>query len=194
MGIQFYWNGERQGLIVAHVISNMKWCNTYQHLGKLHTLHWVNHKRTTSGKDKSQAIYKIFLHIYLKHQQILQTTLTMESNCLLAKLALPILEAATKGVLCKKVLLEISQNAQENTCARVSFLIKLQPATLLKKRLWHRCFPVDFGKFLRTPSYIEHLWWFHLHFVFSRIICDPVHREFLQVSEDHANLWPHFSE
>ena len=35
-------------------------------------------------------------------------------------------EAATKGVLCKKVFLEISQNSQENTCARVSFLIKLQ--------------------------------------------------------------------
>ena len=31
-------------------------------------------------------------------------------------------EAATRGVLSKKVLLEISQNSQENTCARVSFL------------------------------------------------------------------------
>ena len=27
----------------------------------------------------------------------------------------------------------------------------LGPATLLKKRLWHRCFPVNFAKFLRTP-------------------------------------------
>ena len=26
-----------------------------------------------------------------------------------------------------------------------------QPATLLKKRLWHRRFPVNFAKFLRTP-------------------------------------------
>ena len=26
----------------------------------------------------------------------------------------------------------------------------LSPATLLKKRLWHRCFPVNFVKFLRT--------------------------------------------
>ena len=25
------------------------------------------------------------------------------------------------------------------------------PATLLKKRLWHRCFPMSFVKFLRTP-------------------------------------------
>ena len=26
-----------------------------------------------------------------------------------------------------------------------------RPATLLKKSLWHRCFPVNFAKFLRTP-------------------------------------------
>ena len=26
-----------------------------------------------------------------------------------------------------------------------------RPAALLKKRLWHRCFPVNFAKFLRTP-------------------------------------------
>ena len=35
----------------------------------------------------------------------------------------------------------------------------LRPATLLKKRLWHRCFPVNFVKFLRTPFFIEHLSW-----------------------------------
>ena len=34
-------------------------------------------------------------------------------------------EAATVGVLWKKVFLEISQNSQENTCARDSFLIKV---------------------------------------------------------------------
>ena len=27
----------------------------------------------------------------------------------------------------------------------------LRPATLLKKKLWHRCFPVNFVKFPRTP-------------------------------------------
>ena len=27
----------------------------------------------------------------------------------------------------------------------------LSPATLSKKRLWHRCFPVNFTKFLRAP-------------------------------------------
>ena len=36
---------------------------------------------------------------------------------------------------------------------RVYFLIKLQarPANLLRRRLWHMCFPVNFEKFLRTP-------------------------------------------
>ena len=32
-----------------------------------------------------------------------------------------------------------------------------QPATLLKKRLWHRCFPVNFVKFLRKPFLTEQL-------------------------------------
>ena len=31
----------------------------------------------------------------------------------------------------------------------------LRPATLLKKRLQHRYFPVNFAKFLRTPLFIE---------------------------------------
>ena len=35
-------------------------------------------------------------------------------------------EAATGGVLLKKVFLEILQNSQQNTCARDPFLIKLQ--------------------------------------------------------------------
>ena len=33
------------------------------------------------------------------------------------------------------------------------------PATLLKKRPWHRCFPMNFAKFLRTPVVTKHFWW-----------------------------------
>ena len=40
----------------------------------------------------------------------------------------------------------------------------LRPATLLKKRLWHRCFLVKFMKFPGTPFFIEHLWWLLLPF------------------------------
>ena len=35
-------------------------------------------------------------------------------------------ETATGGILLEKVLLEISQNSQENACGKVSFSIKLQ--------------------------------------------------------------------
>ena len=35
-------------------------------------------------------------------------------------------EAVAQGCTVKKVFLEISQSSQENTCARVCFLIKLQ--------------------------------------------------------------------
>ena len=40
-----------------------------------------------------------------------------------------------------------------------------QPATLLKKTLWHRCFLANFVKFLRTPFFIERLGWLSLHFL-----------------------------
>ena len=59
------------------------------------------------------------------------------------------------------MFLEIWQNSLENTCARVFFnkVVGLRPATLLKRRLWHSCFPVNFVKFLGTPFIKEHLWW-----------------------------------
>ena len=52
----------------------------------------------------------------------------------------------------KKIFLEISQNSQESTCGSLFFnkVAGLRPATLLKKRLWHKCFPVCFTTFLRT--------------------------------------------
>ena len=70
-------------------------------------------------------------------------------------------EAGVQMCSVKKVFLEISQNSRENACARACFnkVAGLRPATLLKKRLWHRRFPVNFGKFLRTPFLTEHLWW-----------------------------------
>ena len=36
-----------------------------------------------------------------------------------------------------------------------------------KMRLWHRCFPVNFAKLLRTPFLTEHLRWLLLFFLFS---------------------------
>ena len=61
-------------------------------------------------------------------------------------------ESVARRYSVKNAFLKISQNSMENACARVPFLIQLQaePATSLKKRLWHRCFPVSFANFFRT--------------------------------------------
>ena len=40
-------------------------------------------------------------------------------------------EAAVQTCSVRKVFLEISQNSQENTCAKVSLLIKLQAAPVM---------------------------------------------------------------
>ena len=53
-----------------------------------------------------------------------------------------------------KIQIKVSQNSQENTYASVSFFNKnagLRPATLLKNRLRHRCFSVNFVKFFGIP-------------------------------------------
>ena len=55
------------------------------------------------------------------------------------------------------MFLEILQNSQKITCARVPFWIKLQTKAykLLKKRPWHRCFPVNFVKFLKYTFFYK---------------------------------------
>ena len=59
----------------------------------------------------------------------------------------------------EKVFLVVPQNSQKNTCAKVSFLITLQACNLLKERLWHRCFPGNFAKFLRVTFSIKAIRW-----------------------------------
>ena len=63
-------------------------------------------------------------------------------------------EAATGSVLLKKVVLRNFEKFTGKRLCQSLFFSKvagLRPATLLKKRLWHRCFPAKFPKFLRAP-------------------------------------------
>ena len=52
----------------------------------------------------------------------------------------------------KRVFLRISKILQENTCARVSFLITLEALaySVNKNRPWNRWYSVNFAKFSRT--------------------------------------------
>ena len=44
-------------------------------------------------------------------------------------------------------------------------VIGLRHATLLNKRLWHRCFPVNFCKIFKSTFLVEYFWWLLLHFL-----------------------------
>ena len=50
----------------------------------------------------------------------------------------------------KKVFMKTSQNSQESTSTWVSLQASAKQL-YLKKRLWHRYFPLKFAKFLRIP-------------------------------------------
>ena len=81
-------------------------------------------------KQKSRVAFNWHLNVdiwflflsFLK----LQKSENEEKHC-------PNIEAVVWRCSVKKVFLEISQNSQENTCVRVSFLIKLQALGLLHK-------------------------------------------------------------
>ena len=63
-------------------------------------------------------------------------------------------------VFCKEGgLRNFAKFTGKHLCQSLSFnkVAGLRPATFLKRRLWHRCFPVNFAKSLRTPFLIEHL-------------------------------------
>ena len=66
------------------------------------------------------------------------------------------LQKQSPEVFCKKVAL---RNFSKFTGKHLYQSLFFNNLTLLKKRLRHRCFPVNFEKFLRTDFLTEHLRW-----------------------------------
>ena len=62
-------------------------------------------------------------------------------------------EAEDGSVYKKGALTNLAKLTGKHRCQGLFFekVVGLSPATLLKMRLWHRCLPVNFAKFLRTP-------------------------------------------
>ena len=58
------------------------------------------------------------------------------------------------------MFLEISQKSQENTCVRVSFLIKLQASgcNFIEKETLAQVFTCDFCEISKNIFFTEHLW------------------------------------
>ena len=65
-------------------------------------------------------------------------------------------------MFCRKVFLKISKKIHRKTPVQefgFNKAVGLRPSTLLKKRLWHMCFPVNFQKHL---FFKEHFQWLFL--------------------------------
>ena len=86
----------------------------------------------------------------------------------------------------------------------IFLILEMRPATLLKKRLWYRCFPVNFVKFLKAIFNIKHLW--RLLLKYEQIhkylwICSHLERSlffvqgrFIETSVFALNTFPLFSK
>ena len=49
------------------------------------------------------------------------------------------------------IRLQINRSSYQRCSVKKKEFLEISQNPLLKKRLWHRCFPVNFAKFLRTP-------------------------------------------
>ena len=76
-------------------------------------------------------------------------------------------------VFCRKgVLTNFKKFTGKHLCQGLLFnkVAGLRTLTLLKKRFWYRCFPVNFSKFLKTPSITENLRWLLLKTPVNQLI------------------------
>ena len=107
-------------------------------IGTLESVDWFTKNEMIINPDKFQAII-----LDKKKSNLTNTLLT---------------EAVVRRCSVKKVFLEMSQNSQKHTCARVSFLIKLQAScNFIKKETLAQVFSCEFCEickntfFYRTP-------------------------------------------
>ena len=110
------------------------------------------HVQRKLKKNKSFMTCWVSCEPLVYRQMSKRKLLAFQRQANAAKLQWPNL---TKAGLFLKVL----QISQENTCARVSFLIK--------KIFWHRCFPVNFATFFRTHFLQNNSEWLLVTFLSS---------------------------
>ena len=141
-----------EGVEAANCLHNQQ--NLIRHATSLEFFYEFNHFHLTSwilNHPPTIFIFRIILAVTLEVE-------VSERHFLLKHLVLISSEPLSLGWLSgfrsshwrcpvKKMFLKILQYSQENTSARVSSFVGIRPATLLKKRLWYRRFPVNFAKF-----------------------------------------------
>ena len=105
----------------------------------------------TKKKRCMDALHGCPKPVYSFSFTVYQRYLSEISNCCHHTI---ILQKQPPEVIRKKTCSYKFRNIHRKTTVPESLfntVAPLRPATLLKKRLWHWCFPVNFAKFLRIP-------------------------------------------
>ena len=80
-------------------------------------------------------------------------------------------EAVTRSCSVKKKFLKFSQNSQENSCARASFLMKLQTSdNFIQKGALAHLLSYEFCEIFMNTFFIDHIRWLLFEYVFICII------------------------
>ena len=115
-------------------------------------------RSTWSCIDQFLVYYSVYLFNYL----MCFNTLTLEPQMSLMEenffyKKLPFLLVTLTDFVSKKEivgLIFLLTSWSKHTASYLLYVVQdnhgLRPATLSKKRLWHKCFPVNFAKFQRT--------------------------------------------
>ena len=78
------------------------------------------------AKVQPQSVTQLLLNFHKQPPEVFYKKTVLKNFAIFTGKHLYFSRSSRPEVFCKKVFLGISQNSQENTCARVSFLIKLQ--------------------------------------------------------------------
>ena len=72
-------------------------------------------------------------------------------------ICMEVTETATRGVLCKKLLLKILEYSQENTCVRVSFWQSYKACNFYKQETPTQVFSCEYCEIFKNNYFEEHL-------------------------------------
>ena len=85
-------------------------------------------------------------------------------------------------IYCKQLLVDVLQNKFLNKFCNIHETTPVLES-LIKKRILHRCLPVNIVKLLRIPFPIEHLWWLLLYYLIAaRIVTDLASQYFFNLT------------
>ena len=109
---------------------------------------------------------KVYMHIFVYLYRFTVYLVIFKVNCEFIQAKWKKIKFKLKQPL--EVFTKVSQNSQENFCARVSFLIKLQaPAcNFIKKGTLAQLFTCEFFEISKSTFFTEHLW------VAGSVICN----------------------